>query len=89
MHDEENASKEGDQVEIAECRPRSRTKRCEVVRAIHAADQVAGEAARAQAAADEELQEAVTGSEPKPSEDQPVGESQGEGEQEAESEAGE
>ena len=56
VHDEENASKEGDQVEIIECRPRSRTKRWELVRVIHAADQVAVEAARAQAAADAEIE---------------------------------
>ena len=56
VHDEDNASKEGDQVEIVECRPRSRTKRWELVRVIHAADQVAVEAARAQAAADAEIE---------------------------------
>jgi small subunit ribosomal protein S17 len=33
-HDEENASKAGDTVEIRECRPRSRTKRWELVRVV-------------------------------------------------------
>ena len=34
VHDEENAAKEGDTVEIVECRPRSKTKRWELVRVV-------------------------------------------------------
>lgn len=46
VHDEDNASKEGDRVEIVECRPRSRLKRWELVRVVEAADRTAVEAAR-------------------------------------------
>ena len=56
VHDEGNESKEGDRGEIGDCRPRSRTKRWELVRVLDAADQVAVEAARAQAAADAAIQ---------------------------------
>ena len=34
VHDEENASKEGDRVEIVECRPRSRLKRWELLQVL-------------------------------------------------------
>ena len=34
VHDEENTAKEGDTVEIVECRPRSKTKRWELVRVV-------------------------------------------------------
>lgn len=34
VHDEENVSRKGDTVEIVECRPRSRTKRWELVKVI-------------------------------------------------------
>jgi small subunit ribosomal protein S17 len=34
VHDENNESQQGDTVEIAECRPRSRTKRWELVRVL-------------------------------------------------------
>lgn len=34
VHDEENAAKAGDTVEIVECRPRSKTKRWELVRIV-------------------------------------------------------
>lgn len=37
VHDEENASHEGDIVEIVECRPRSRLKRWELVRVVTSA----------------------------------------------------
>ncbi len=37
VHDEENQSKEGDTVEIVECRPRSKTKRWELVSVIKSA----------------------------------------------------
>jgi small subunit ribosomal protein S17 len=43
VHDEDNQSKRGDRVEIAECRPRSRTKRWELLRIVEAADQLAAE----------------------------------------------
>lgn len=34
VHDEDNTSKLGDTVEIVECRPRSKTKRWELVRVV-------------------------------------------------------
>ncbi len=34
VHDEDNAAAEGDVVEIVECRPRSKTKRWELVKII-------------------------------------------------------
>lgn len=34
VHDEENAAQDGDTVEIVECRPRSKTKRWELVRVV-------------------------------------------------------
>ena len=34
VHDEENAAKIGDVVEIVECRPRSKTKRWELVKVV-------------------------------------------------------
>jgi small subunit ribosomal protein S17 len=37
VHDEENQAHEGDVVEIIECRPRSRTKRWELVRIVESA----------------------------------------------------
>jgi small subunit ribosomal protein S17 len=37
VHDEENQAKVGDVVEIVECRPRSKTKRWELVRIVKAA----------------------------------------------------
>ena len=36
VHDEKNESKEGDKVEIVECRPRSATKRWELFRIVQA-----------------------------------------------------
>jgi small subunit ribosomal protein S17 len=44
VHDENNQSKRGDRVEIAECRPRSKMKRWELLRVVEAADQLAAEA---------------------------------------------
>ena len=44
VHDETNQSKRGDRVEIAECRPRSKMKRWELLRVVEAADQLAAEA---------------------------------------------
>lgn len=46
MHDEKNESKVGDIVEIAECRPRSATKRWELVRVVKAAGDVESQLAR-------------------------------------------
>jgi small subunit ribosomal protein S17 len=34
VHDEKNESRQGDTVEISECRPRSKTKRWELVRVV-------------------------------------------------------
>jgi small subunit ribosomal protein S17 len=44
VHDEQNESRRGDRVEIVECRPRSKTKRWELLRVVEAADQLAAEA---------------------------------------------
>ena len=38
VHDEQNSATEGDKVEIIQCRPRSKTKRWELVRVISTAD---------------------------------------------------
>ena len=40
VHDEENTANEGDLVEIEECRPRSRTKRWELLRVVQSAGEV-------------------------------------------------
>lgn len=64
VHDEKNESKLGDTVEIAECRPRSATKRWELVRVVTASDVItsqlareAQEAARAEAEKNEGTQD--------------------------------
>jgi small subunit ribosomal protein S17 len=49
VHDEGNVSKIGDIVEIVECRPRSKTKRWELLRVVRAAT-VFGAAAAPEAA---------------------------------------
>jgi small subunit ribosomal protein S17 len=41
-HDEENQAHEGDVVEIVECRPRSKTKRWELVRIVESAREKMG-----------------------------------------------
>ncbi len=46
VHDETNQSKVGDTVEIAECRPRSATKRWELVRVVSASGEVESQLAR-------------------------------------------
>ena len=46
VHDEENASKIGDTIEIVECRPRSKTKRWELARIVKSVDEVASQLAR-------------------------------------------
>lgn len=46
VHDEKNQSKIGDTVEIAECRPRSATKRWELVRIVSAAGEIESQLAR-------------------------------------------
>lgn len=40
VHDEENAANEGDRVEIVESRPRSKTKRWDLVQVVEAAAEV-------------------------------------------------
>lgn len=47
VHDEANESKSGDQVEIIECRPRSKMKRWELVRVLKAASRMEVAAAAA------------------------------------------
>ena len=46
VHDEKNESKIGDTVEIAECSPRSATKRWELVRIVTAAGEIESQLAR-------------------------------------------
>src|SRR5262245_38279591 len=45
VHDEENTSKSGDEVEIIECRPRSKMKRWELVRVVKAVSRMEAAAA--------------------------------------------
>ncbi len=52
VHDEKEESGLGDQVEIVECRPRSKTKRWELVRVINKSEEVDIAAMRAAADAD-------------------------------------
>lgn len=49
VHDEENTTRNGDVVEIIECRPRSKTKRWELLNVIERAPQIAHEVAVAAA----------------------------------------
>ncbi len=51
VHDEKNESNAGDTVEIVECRPRSKTKRWELVRVVSKSQQVDIAAMRAAAKA--------------------------------------
>jgi len=43
VHDEKNAAHQGDTVEIIESRPRSKTKRWELVRVVHSTVQAVGD----------------------------------------------
>ncbi|OHB81482.1 MAG: 30S ribosomal protein S17 [Planctomycetes bacterium RBG_16_64_12] len=54
VHDENNLSQRGDTVEITECRPRSKTKRWELVRVLSKSRLVDVAAMRAAAEADEQ-----------------------------------
>jgi len=54
VHDESNESCQGDTVEIAECRPRSKTKRWELVRVVSRSRLVDVAAMRAAARAEEQ-----------------------------------
>ena len=58
VHDEENTSGVGDTVEIIECRPRSRTKRWELVRVVSKSQAVDIAAMRAAARAEQREAEA-------------------------------
>lgn len=49
VHDEQNESRLGDQVQIMECRPRSKTKRWELVKVLARSEQVDIAAMRAAA----------------------------------------
>ena len=53
VHDENNESQLGDTVEIIECRPRSKTKRWELVRIVSKSQQVDIAAMRAAAKAEQ------------------------------------
>ncbi len=57
VHDENNESHEGDTVEIVECRPRSKTKRWELVRIVAKSRIVDLAAMRAAAKAEQESEE--------------------------------
>jgi small subunit ribosomal protein S17 len=57
VHDENNESGIGDTVEITECRPRSRTKRWELVRVVTKSQAVDLAAMRAEQALEEAQQE--------------------------------
>jgi small subunit ribosomal protein S17 len=54
VHDENNESQQGDTVEITECRPRSRSKRWELVRVLAKSRLVDVAAMRAAAKADQQ-----------------------------------
>ncbi len=57
VHDEDNESHEGDTVEIVECRPRSKTKRWELVRIVSKSRAVDLTAMRAAAKAEQASEE--------------------------------
>ena len=61
VHDEENVSKIGDTIEIAECRPRSKTKRWEFVRVVKSVSDVASQLKRDEQNDDLEMNAAVIG----------------------------
>ena len=48
VHDEDNAAREGDTVEIIESRPHSKTKRWELVRIVKSQSEASGESTPAQ-----------------------------------------
>jgi len=54
VHDEKNESERGDTVEISECRPRSKTKRWELVRVVSKSRLVDVAAMRAAARAEQQ-----------------------------------
>jgi small subunit ribosomal protein S17 len=60
VHDEDNASRIGDTVEIVECRPRSKTKRWDLVRVVSQSQLVDINAMRAAAKAEAKQQEQDT-----------------------------
>ena len=66
VHDEHNQSHAGDTVEIAECPPRSRTKRWELVRVIKAASEMERQARQLALQAEGETAEAGRTSEAAP-----------------------
>ena len=59
VHDENNDSKIGDTVEIAECRPRSKSKRWELVRIVKSVSEVASKLKREDQDDDVEMNAAV------------------------------
>jgi len=59
VHDENNESKIGDTIEIAECRPYSKTKRWELVRVVKSVSDVAAQLKREDQVTDGELNAAV------------------------------
>lgn len=58
VHDENNQSKVGDTVEIAECAPKSATKRWELVRIVNASGEIESQLARESLAASKAREEA-------------------------------
>lgn len=63
VHDENNESERGDTVEISECRPRSKTKRWELVRVVSKSRLVDVAAMRAAARAEQQLAKQAEGDE--------------------------
>lgn len=61
VHDENNESKIGDTIEIAECRPRSKSKRWELVRVVKSVSDVASQIQRNEQFDDEEMNASVIG----------------------------
>ncbi len=59
VHDEENESKIGATIEITECRPRSKSKRWELVRIVKSVSDVASQLKREDQETDGELNAAV------------------------------
>lgn len=59
VHDEQNESKIGDTVEISECRPRSKTKRWELVRIVKSVSDVASQLKREEQDSDRPAEETI------------------------------
>lgn len=91
VHDEENESRTGDRVEIVECRPRSKTKRWEILRIVDAAADAEVEAAQAhrEEFTEADLREEPDAAEESSGEESPSAETPQEVTEESEQNAGE